>query len=340
MPARDRIAEFLTERTPRRLTALLAFVLLLLLFRHLALLLVFFVAFERALGWSTAKLHRLLGWKPAACLGLVLGIVAIGCGLATWLGAASLMRTIGELRQTLPERIAQWKELPEVQALQAQLHDTHKLVEGAQHYAADAVRWLAALGHAVVYVVIALILAVVYTLERPEIERFAHNLAPGSLQGTLARWMGHLADAVVVTLQLQIIVALCNVVFTLPVLLVLGIGHIPALLLLIFASSLIPVVGNLVSGAVLSYLAWQANGPWGVGIFLALTAVLHKVESYYLNPRLTARHVRLPGFVLILSLLAWEHLLGFVGLFVSFPLTIAAHRPRITTGWVTASDSL
>ena len=39
-----------------------------------------------------------------------------------------------------------------------------------------------------------------------------------------------------------------------------------------------------------------------------------------MNPRLTARHVALPSFVLILSLIAWEHLLGFAGLFISFPV--------------------
>jgi predicted PurR-regulated permease PerM len=56
--------------------------------------------------------------------------------------------------------------------------------------------------------------------------------------------------------------------------------------------------------------------------------VLHKIESYYLNPRLTARHVALPGFVLILSLLAWEHLLGFAGLFVSFPFLYLVGKLR------------
>jgi predicted PurR-regulated permease PerM len=66
----------------------------------------------------------------------------------------------------------------------------------------------------------------------------------------------------------------------------------------------------------------------GVAVFIGLTFILHKVESYYLNPRLTARHVRLPGFLLIVSLIAWEHLLGFAGLFVSFPVLFVAGRIR------------
>ena len=78
----------------------------------------------------------------------------------------------------------------------------------------------------------------------------------------------------------------------------------------------------------LCILAYKANGWFGVGLFVALTFVLHKIESYYLNPRLTARHVKLPGFVLIVSLIACEHLLGFVGLFVSFPVLFLAGKLR------------
>ena len=97
---------------------------------------------------------------------------------------------------------------------------------------------------------------------------------------------------------------------------------------LIFVSGLVPVIGNVISGAVLSVLAYVAKGPIGVVIFLVLTFVLHKVEAYYLNPRLTARHVKLPGFVLIISLIAWEHLLGFKGLFISFPFLFVVLKIR------------
>jgi hypothetical protein len=90
----------------------------------------------------------------------------------------------------------------------------------------------------------------------------------------------------------------------------------------------VPVIGNIVSGTVLCLLAYQANGWVGVGVFVALTFILHKVESYYLSPRLTARHVKIPGFLLIVSLLACEHVFGFKGLFLSFPILFVAGRIR------------
>ena len=174
--------------------------------------------------------------------------------------------------------------------------------------------------------IIGLVLAVVYFFEEEKLGVFTRSLAPGSMFATLAHWLGHLAEAVSLTVQLQMIVALCNTVLTLPVLLLLGIPHVAPLMLLIFVTSLIPVLGNLMSGAVLILMAYQAKGIFGVVVFVMLTFVLHKIEAYYLNPRLVARHVPLPGFVLILSLIAWEHLLGFVGLFVSFPVLYIAGK--------------
>jgi hypothetical protein len=164
----------------------------------------------------------------------------------------------------------------------------------------------------------------------------------------LGRWLKHVSDATIVTVQLQLIVAVFNTATTLPVLLALGVPHVGALMLLIFVSALVPVIGNVVSGVVLSLLAYQVKGWLGVGIFVGLTFVLHKIESYYLSPRLTSRHVKIPGFLLIVSLLACEHLFGFKGLFLSFPILFVAGRIRsefleedaiVTGGPIILSDS-
>jgi predicted PurR-regulated permease PerM len=68
------------------------------------------------------------------------------------------------------------------------------------------------------------------------------------------------------------------------------------------------------------------------------TFILHKIESYYLNPRLTAKHVQLPGFVIITSLVLFEHAFGLLGLFLSFPcLYVAA---KIREGWLDPDDEI
>jgi predicted PurR-regulated permease PerM len=323
---RDRVAEFLAEKTPKRVLALVTFLALIVLFRNLLVLLAFFVAFERMLFWSAGALFRRFKLARAVAVGIVLGVSGAALTLVAFLSAGRLVQVIKETRSTLPDRIAAFREHPLFLELQPHLPDSEQMVESAQHYAANVATSAAALGHLVIYAIIGLILAVVYFLETEQLRLFRQSLAPGSFFGTLTRWGENLAEAVSLTVQLQFIVAAVNAVLTLPVLLLIGVPHVPMLMLLIFLSGLIPVVGNLISGAVLSLVAYQTKGFFGVGLFIGLTFVLHKVESYFLNPRLAARHVPLPGFVLILSLIAWEHVLGFVGLFVSFPFLYVAGK--------------
>ena len=324
----DRVGAFFQERTPRRALALAGFVGLLVLFRSMLVLMVFFVAFERGLGVSSEAIAQRFQWKPKrVLLGLLGGVLLIVGGLGAW-GATHVSGWLAEARTTWPQRLKQLETHPRLVELKEHLPDSGKLVESASHYAADAVKVLSTLGHIALYALIGLILAVVFLLERIEIGGWRSTLEPKSLLGTLVRWFEYTAEAVSVTVQLQLIVASFNTLFTLPVLFILGIPDKPALMVLIFVSGLVPVIGNIVSGAVLSVMAYVTAGPVGVAVFLALTFVLHKVEAYYLNPRLTARHVKLPGFVLIVSLIAWEHLLGFAGLFVSFPFLFIIGKIR------------
>lgn len=322
----DRVANFFSEKTPRRFVALAAFVGVLYLFRHLALLLVFFVTFERALGYSSRLLAARTGIaKKKALFAVVFGVLGALVGTA-WLGVDKTIRAFSHVEENYPERLAQLRDNPIVVRIQEHVGGTKKIIEGIKHYAGNALSAATAVGHFFVYVLIAFILAMVFVLEEEELASFWSRVDARSLEGTLGRWLGHVADATVVTVQLQLIVAAFNTVTTLPVLLILGVDHVGPLMLLVFVSALVPVIGNVVSGVVLSLLAYQAKGWLGVGIFTALTFILHKVESYYLSPRLTARHVKIPGFLLIVSLLACEHLFGLVGLFLSFPILFVAGR--------------
>ncbi len=324
----DRVGDFLREKTPRRFVALVAFAALLFAFRELFLLLVFFVAFQRSLGSASAWLEARTGVsKRLALVGLVLGFVGAVVSAAV-LSAGRATRALVHAKEHFPERVAAMQKSALFSRVREHLPGAERVVESASHYASDALHVLAAVGHLVLHALIGLILALVFLLEEHELVAWRKTVDPRSLLGTLVRWSTHVADAVSVTVQLQMVVAACNTALTLPLLFWIGVPHKIALMLLIFVSALVPVVGNLVSGTVLTLLAYQHQGWVGVGVFVALTFVLHKLEAYYLNPRLTSRHVHLPGFLLVMSLLAWEHLVGFAGLFLSFPFLFVAGRIR------------
>ncbi len=324
----DRVAAFASERTPRRLLALAVFGALLYTFQHLAILLLFFVTFERALGWTSRELATRTKLSRKVCLLGLVGVLVGSLAVVAWLGVGKTVRTFTEMQASLPDHFTELRENPLVARMEDQFGGTDKLVDGAKHYAGSALSAASAIGHFFVHVLIGFILALVYTLEEEELRAFWSRVDARSLGGTLARWLGHVADATIVTVQLQLIVAVFNTVTTLPVLLLLGVPNVGALMLLIFVSALVPVIGNVVSGTILSLLAYQQQGWLGVGLFVGLTFVLHKIESYYLSPRLTARHVKIPGFLLIVSLIACEQLFGFKGFFLSFPILFIAGRIR------------
>ena len=326
----DRVAEFFAQKTFRRGLALGLFVGVVYLFRHLAILLVFFVTFERLLGFLSEQVSKRTGRlsKKQALL-VVLLVLVLGLAGLGYLGVGKTLKTYAAMQETFPEKLQALRENPLVDKIEDQLGGTEKIVESAKHYAGSALGMAAAIGHFLVHMVMGFVLAVVYVLEQEELKAFwARTVDPRTLKGTLARWFGHVSDATVVTVQLQLIVAACNTLMTLPVLLIIGVPNVGALMILIFVSALVPVIGNIVSGTVLCLLAYQQKGWLGVGIFLALTFVLHKIESYYLSPRLTSRHVKIPGFLLIVSLIACEHLFGFKGFFLSFPILFVAGRIR------------
>jgi len=324
----DRVASFVSEKTPRRVIALTTFVGALYVFRHLGLLLVFFVTFERALGAGARALAARTGIpRKKALLVVVGGVLSLLAGLL-YLGIDKSIQTYGQVEENFPEWLAELRGNALVKRVEHHIGGTDKVLAEINHYAGDAFKAASAVGHFFVFVLVAFILALVFVLEEEELKAFWAKVEPRTLGGTLGRWLGHVADATVVTVQLQLVVAAFNTLTTLPVLLLLGVPHVGMLMMLIFVSALVPVIGNAVCGVVLSLLAYQAKGWVGVGIFTALTFILHKIESYYLSPRLTSRHVKIPGFLLIVSLLACEHLFGLVGLFLSFPILFVAGRIR------------
>jgi predicted PurR-regulated permease PerM len=332
MKTDDRIARLFGEQTFSRLFSIGAFLGLLFLFRHLWAVAVFFVAFERTFRFFAKHLAKVSKLKVKhARLAVVLGFVlslALVVAVGAISGAKSGVQSWHQLREASPEWIGELRQHPLIQKIQAELGDGENVISHAKDYAGEAFRYVSAIGRFFLQAVLGFILAVVYLLEEVEIDEFESKIDPSSLAGRVMRWFGHVADAVSVTLQLQLIVAVFNSVTTVPVLLLLGIPHVLSLMALIFVAALVPVVGNLVVGVLLCLLAYQAKGWFGVGVFVCVTFLLHKIESYYLSPRLTSRHVRLPAFVLILSLVASEHVFGFAGIFLSFPALFVGSRIR------------
>jgi predicted PurR-regulated permease PerM len=328
----------------KRLIALALFFALLVGFRHLALLFVTFIILARGFGFLGNRVGTFLGRSERIGVIVVLVLMGTLLGLGIW-GVVHAggrfydqLVTIGEGRP-LTEMLMSLQEdllrrLPAWLPLEGLKHKAPELIEPAMTY-------LRATGRTLLQVLIGLILAILYLLDREPVDTLLHDVPEEGISGHLRRYLGYLCEAVVITITLQVLVALINTVLTVPVLWALGLPHKVAFTLLIFISSLVPVVGNLVSGAVLIAASYAYKGVVAVIIFLVTTFILHKIEAYFLNPRLAARHVKLPALILIISLILFEHMFGIIGLFLSFPaLYVGLNVLRDIRGAIAAGEAV
>lgn len=328
----DRLSGFLTHRRVKRVTALLVFVAAVVLLRHLVTPLIFYLIFSRGFGYLAGKLSGWTRLGERAWVGILLLGLLGGIGGGVFAGvhkSLPLVRGFSDhAQERVQERIDAFKESDLYQMLEARHIDPEKYSEQIKHFSERLLKGAKTTGRILLHLVLGLILAVLYLMERKEVDETLVKVPRESFVGYFLSYFAFTAEAIVLTIKVQVIVALVNALITLPVMVALGLPNIPALMLMVFAFGLVPVVGNFLSGGVLVILAYLKKGWLGVSIFLISTFVLHKVESYYLNPRLTAKHVKLPSLLLIASLIVWEHLLGIVGVFVSFPFLYVVMKIR------------
>ncbi len=316
----------------RRPLLVALFLGLLYYFRSLATVLICFVVFERGLGLAASFINRKTGLARKGAVSLTLGVLAVACAAALFFTIGRLLPIVARLRADGGESLRAIFEHPQVDKLRAALGlENEALSHGLRSHAGTALDYVTSTAHVVVNLLVGFVLAVFYLYEREALHRWLGGISTTSVPGTIARWFGYVADAVAVTVRMQVVVAVVSAVLTLPVLLLLRLPHIPVLCLVILVGGLVPIVGNFASGVVTCYVAYSARGPWAVGVFLGVTLLLGKIESYYLNPRLAAQHVQLPAMVLIVALVLCEQAFGFVGLFISFPLLYVG--TRIANEW-------
>jgi len=324
---RSRLFPFPTEPRWRRLFSIAIFLGLLVSLRHLAFLFVCFVLLSRGLGALASLIERRINLHRRRVLASLLGVAALAF-------AGGILLVVRSLSPFVARAQMEWRTWFETLAANPALVRVRELtglsgsdlVDAARDHGRDALTWANSTAHVLLYLVIGLIVAIMFLFEHEELLAWRRGLLSRSIADTLLRWFGYVADAIVVTARMQGVVALVNALVTLPVLLILGLKHVAMLSLLILVSGRVPVVGNIISGAVLCVVAYESRGAWAVAVFVGSTFVLHKIESYYLNPRLAAEHVRLPALILVGSLILFEHFLGLPGLFLSFPALYVGSR--------------
>ncbi|GAA4865478.1 AI-2E family transporter [Paenibacillus vulneris] len=173
--------------------------------------------------------------------------------------------------------------------------------------------------------ILSLILSLVFVLEKSRIAAFTSRMKTSKLSW-LYEELEYFGKKFILSfgkvIEAQLLIAICNTVFTVIGLWILGFPYLFALSIMIFLLSLVPVVGFVVSLVPLCLIGYNIGGLTMVIYVVVMIAVLHALEGYLLNPKLMSSKMNLPMFYTFVVLVFSEHYLGVWGLILGIPIFV------------------
>ena len=90
-----------------------------------------------------------------------------------------------------------------------------------------------------------------------------------------------------------------------------------------FLGSLIPLVGTITGSIIITLLTLLFSGPQSA-IFVGIYYLGYmQLEAYFLNPKIMAKAVKVPGAIVVIAALAGGTLLGILGALIAIPVAAA-----------------
>lgn len=158
-----------------------------------------------------------------------------------------------------------------------------------------------------------------YLLEgAPWLPRIRAEL-PKSWRGSFDRTMPKIQNLLRTYCRARLLVAAVKGAMVAAILFLFGVPGAYTMGLMVGVSSLVPVIGALISSAVLLVICVADLQGLGLLLAIAIYAITELVEGYVLLPRLVGRELGMSDFVVILALLGGGALMGFFGLLIAIP---------------------
>jgi predicted PurR-regulated permease PerM len=102
----------------------------------------------------------------------------------------------------------------------------------------------------------------------------------------------------------------------------------PLLMAITFLCGLVPIVGNLVSNAIIVFVALTVSLKLAI-VALVFLVVIHKLE-YFLNSKIIGDRIRNPAWLTLIALIIGERLMGIPGLILA-PVVLNYLRVEMLT---------
>jgi predicted PurR-regulated permease PerM len=113
----------------------------------------------------------------------------------------------------------------------------------------------------------------------------------------------------------QFVIAAINTIVTAVFILLSGYPYAALLLCIVFLCGLLPIVGNLISNAVIVGVGFTISPRLGI-VALLFLVVVHKME-YFLNSKIIGKRIDSPMWLTLIGLLVGERSMGIPGMILA-----------------------
>jgi predicted PurR-regulated permease PerM len=256
--------------------------------------------------------------RTAAVLLILVVILGIVAGLFA-LVVPAMIDEFQSIRDNLPDDARRLEDFLSNFGIKVELQDRARNVNWT-----DLISGRAAIDYGqrifqtTISIITIIVLTVYLLVETPRLTRFFYQFISVDRQPEARKILGSLERVVGGYIRGQVITSLAIAVFTLIVLLILGVPNALAFAVLAGFADIIPLVGALIAVVPPTVAAFQES-PTQALIVLGLLTAYQQFEDRFFVPRVYGSTLNLPPLIVLIAVLAGGELFGIPGVLLSLP---------------------
>ncbi|WP_052339753.1 AI-2E family transporter [Gorillibacterium massiliense] len=318
----EALKRFFSHPLAKRISFVVLAVLLLYFIRNLLnlLLLLFVVTYVmgRLQGFLVRIISRVIPISEKLVITILYVLLVAGLLSAIFNYVPMIINQVGDLINNITHYMASPYNNETIKKLDLLLEKVNY-----QSYLGSVLTYIKLLGSWLEIILMVIILSFFFLLQRQKVHDFTKSFRTSKiswLYGEFEYYGRKFVSSFGKVIEVQLLIAVFNTVFTMIGLILLGFPYLVALTVLVFLLSLIPVAGVVISFIPIGIIGYQLGGYSTVIWTIVMVLIIHSLETYFLNPRLYAQKTKLPMFYTFIVLIFSQHYMGIWGLIIGIPI--------------------
>lgn len=204
--------------------------------------------------------------------------------------------------------------------LESQVNDlSNQLSSRLKHIGGSAFSTIQRVGTSIFSLITILVLTFMMLVEAPRWVRFFKDIVPDKHHGLSERMAHDMYSVIKGYVNGQVLLAAIAAAMMLPGLLFFHVSYPAALVVVVFVSGLIPMVGHTIGAIIVAIVALFHSAGSAIGIF-AYYLLYQQIENYVIQPRIQANTTNMSPLLVFGSLVVGVSFGGLFGGLVAIPV--------------------